>query len=168
MLNSYLYLAQFDKFLQSLPRNDDLPLVVFYRGLGEYYSQNVDRAISNFDRAYELDPSQLQSQVGKAISYGSKHQPQAGLKILRAAEQRIQGRGVTDPEAIYKVGQAYAVLGDSVSALRVVRQSVEGGFFPYPYIASDPLTTRLHSNTQFANLLNAARQRHEAFKAKFF
>jgi tetratricopeptide (TPR) repeat protein len=35
-LNSYLYLGQYDKFLQSLPKTEDSALIVFYRGFGEY------------------------------------------------------------------------------------------------------------------------------------
>ncbi len=31
--NGYLYLGQYDRFLQSLPKTDDAALIVFYRGL---------------------------------------------------------------------------------------------------------------------------------------
>jgi len=37
-----------------------------------------------------------------------------------------------------------------------------------PYIATDPLLDSLRSEGEFANLMNAARQRHEEFKSKFF
>ena len=168
MPNSYLYLGQYDKFLQNLPNDDELSLIAFYRGLGEYYLGNGAQATSHFDRAYELDPSLLHAQIGKAFSFGLKHQSQEGLKILHAAEKRINERGVTESEAIYKIGQAYSVLGDPVSAVRVLRQSIEGGFFPYPYIARDPLLNGLRSDPQFASVLNAADQRHEAFMKKFF
>ena len=39
-LNAYLYLGQYDRFLQRLPSTDESALIVFYRGLGEYYKQN--------------------------------------------------------------------------------------------------------------------------------
>jgi tetratricopeptide (TPR) repeat protein len=168
MPNSYLYLGQYDKFLQNLPNDDELSLIAFYRGLGEYYLGNGAQATNHFDRAYELDPSLLHAQIGKAFSFGLKHQSQEGLKILHAAEKRINERGVIESEAIYKIGQAYSVLGDPVSAVRVLRQSIEGGFFPYPYIARDPLLNGLRSDPQFASVLNAANQRHEAFMKKFF
>jgi hypothetical protein len=57
------------------------------------------------------------------------------LEILHDVESKIQQRGVGDPEATYKIAQAYSSLGDKASALRVLRISVEGGFFFYPYIA---------------------------------
>ncbi|MBA3915645.1 MAG: winged helix-turn-helix domain-containing protein, partial [Acidobacteriales bacterium] len=68
--NAYLYLGQYDKFLEHLPLNRELPLVVFYRGLVEYYRGNFLQAQEHFDRAYELDHTLLQAQIGKAYSYG--------------------------------------------------------------------------------------------------
>jgi DNA-binding winged helix-turn-helix (wHTH) protein/TolB-like protein/Flp pilus assembly protein TadD len=168
MLNSYLYLGQYDKFLNSLPNDQDLSLIVFYRGFGEYYLGDLNQSTSNFDRAFDLDPSLLQAQIGKALSFGAKQEPHAGLSILRAAEKRINERGVSEAEGIYKIAQAYAILGDSTSALRVLRQSIEGGFFPYPYLAKDPLLSRIRSEEQFATVMNAARQRHETFMKKYF
>jgi len=90
------------------------------------------------------------------------------LGLLRGLETKIKERGVGDPEASYKIAEAYAVLGDKVSALRVLRMSVESGFFSYPYIAKDPLFNDLHNEPEFAQILNIARQRYEAFKGAFF
>jgi hypothetical protein len=75
---------------------------------------------------------------------------------------------VGDPEALYKVAQAYVVLDDGASALRVLRKSIEGGFFPHPYLASDPLLDGVRKEPEFARLLAMARERHEAFRRAFF
>ena len=42
-MNSYLYLGEYEKFLQSLPDND-FAYILFYRGLAEYYLNQLDRA----------------------------------------------------------------------------------------------------------------------------
>ena len=76
----------------------------------------------------------------------------------------MRERGVGDPEATYKIAEAYAVLGNKSSALHVLRTSVESGFFSYPYIDKDPLLNALHGEPEFAQILNIAHQRHEAFK----
>jgi hypothetical protein len=89
------------------------------------------------------------------------------LDLLSGLERKMRARGVGDPEAMYKIAQAYAVLGDKTSALRVLRTSVESGFFSYPYIAKDPLLNDLHSEPEFAQTLNIARQRYEAFRSSF-
>jgi DNA-binding winged helix-turn-helix (wHTH) protein/TolB-like protein/Tfp pilus assembly protein PilF len=165
--NTYLYLGEYDKFLRSLPEVDDSSFLLFYRGLGEYYQKDFERAARDFDRAYEVDPS-LYAQIGKAISQSIAHREADGLEILRGLERKIEHRGVRDPEAMYKIAQAYSILGDKPSALRVLRSSVEGGFFSYPYLAADPLLDPLRREPEFAEILNTSRRRHEAFKSRFF
>ncbi len=167
-INSYLYLAQYDRFLESLPQDNESAFIVFYHGFAEYYKANWAQAATDFDRAFELDHSLLHAQIGEALTFGIRHQPQQGLEILRAAENRIKERGVGDPEAIYKVGQGFGVLGDKTSALRVLGYSIENGFFAYPYIVNDPLLNGIRKEAEFVWLMDVARLRHEAFKRKFF
>ncbi len=167
VLNTYLYLGQYDKFLASLPDVGDSSFLLFYRGFGEYYQKDLERASKDFDRAYEIDPS-LYAQIGKALSESIADRGPDGLQILHGLEGKITERGVGDPEAVYKIAQAYAVLGDKASALRTLRRSVESGFFSYPYIANDPLLNSLRSEVSFGRTLDVARQRHEAFRRTFF
>ena len=166
-LNGYLYLGQYDKFLESLPTTDELALIAFYRGFGEYYKRDFEKAATEFDRAVELDHSLLQAQIGKALSLGIRHQVVQGLGTLRTVEAKINHRGVGDPEASYKIAQAYAVLGDKPAALRVLKRSIETGFFSYPYFLSDPLLESLRNENEFRLVMNIARQRHEQFVKTF-
>ncbi len=167
-INAYLYLGQYDKFLQSLPENSNSALVIFYRGFAKYYKSDWAGAAAEFDRAYQIDPTLLQAAVGKAYSYAIAHQDAQALDILRATENRIEQRGVSDPEAIYKIAEAYAVLGDKTSAMHTLGHSIEKGFFPYPYLVSDPLLSSLRNESGLAELLRTAQQRHETFKTTFF
>jgi tetratricopeptide (TPR) repeat protein len=66
VLNSYLYLGEYQKFLESLPV-DDSSFTLFYRGFGEFHEKQFDQASRDFDRAYELDPT-LYTGIGKALS----------------------------------------------------------------------------------------------------
>jgi hypothetical protein len=110
----------------------------------------------------------LYAGIGKALSDSIHQRREEGLGLLRGLEAKFIERGVGDPEGAYKIAQAYAVLGDNTSALRVLRMSVESGFFSYPYIAKDPLLSDLHSEPEFDQILDGARQRYEAFKSAFF
>jgi DNA-binding winged helix-turn-helix (wHTH) protein/TolB-like protein/Tfp pilus assembly protein PilF len=165
--NTYLYLGEYSKFLRSLPDVDSSSFLLFYRGLGEYYQKDFERAAKDFDRAYEVNPT-LYAQIGKALSESIAHRGANGLEILHGLEGKIEHRGVGDPEATYKIAQAYSMLGDKVSALRVLRSSVEGGFFSYPYLATDPLLDALRKEPEFAEILNASHQRYQAFRSRFF
>lgn len=167
-LNAYLYLGEYDKFLQTLPKTDETAFILFYRGFGEYHKKDWQAAARDFDHAFELDPTMLQAQLGKALSYAIANQRAKGADILREAESKIKERGVGDSEAIYKIAQTYAVMGDRVSATRVLGESIEKGFFAYPYFVSDPLLNSLRDEPQFSQLMKKAEARHNAFKKTFF
>jgi tetratricopeptide (TPR) repeat protein len=162
-INSYLYLGEYDRFLQSLPVNDSV-YILFYRGFAEYHLNNFEQAAQDFDRAFERDPSLLPATVGKALSDSVRHDNAAGVKLLGETESKIEERGVSDAEGIYKVAQAYAVLGDKSSALHMLRHSIGGGFFCYPYFERDPLLQSLRAEPGFQELMQQALRRHEQFE----
>ena len=66
-LNTYLYIGNYDKFLSSLPPNGNAYLT-FYRGFAEYYKHDTQHAMTDFDRAYQMDAGMLPAQVGKGIA----------------------------------------------------------------------------------------------------
>ena len=166
--NSYLYDGQYDKFIKSLP-DREIAFIVFYRGLGHLYLKEDQRARDYFKRAYELEPQpSLYIQAGRALSYAIEGKKLEGVELLRNTEMRILERGVSDAEGIYKVAQAYAVLGDRASALRLLRMSIGQGFFCYPYFMNDPLLDGLRGEAEYGELMERARARHEEFKRKFF
>jgi DNA-binding winged helix-turn-helix (wHTH) protein/TolB-like protein/Flp pilus assembly protein TadD len=167
-INGYLYLGQYDKFLSTLPEATGVAYLAFYRGFAEYLRGNTQAASEEFDLAYDLDPQLMQAQVGKALRFAIARQNEKGIALLRGAEKMVQERDVRDSEALYKVAQAYAVLGDADSALRVLERSVTNGFFAYPYQVNDPLLASLKGRPEFARILEGSRARHEAFRGKFF
>jgi hypothetical protein len=75
---------------------------------------------------------------------------------------------VGDAESLYKVAQAYAVLGDRASAILMLHRTIEGGFFPYPYFERDPLLNNIRKEPEFEMLMKEARERHERFRKQFF
>ncbi len=164
---TYLYLGQYEEFLEHLPRNDSA-YVTFYRGLGLYYAKDWARATSEFKLAYEANSEMMQTNIGKALALALANETQQGLTHLRETEKIVAARGVNDAEAIYKIAQVYAVLGDKAAALRVLRRSIEGGFFCAPYFSTDPLLESLRTEKEFAVVLEIARRRHDEFRRKFF
>jgi tetratricopeptide (TPR) repeat protein len=165
-LNAYLYSGQYEKFLQSLPPDENVAYVVFYRGLGHLYLKDTRAAAADFEKAYQLDPS-LYTEIGKAFSYGLNEKRDEGLNLLKTTEAKMKERGVTDAEAMYKIAQAYALLGEPAAALRMLAQSIKGGFFCYSYIKGDPLLVNVRDQGDFAALLETARHAHEEFKHRF-
>jgi serine/threonine-protein kinase len=166
-LNAYLYLGEYEKFLESLPQKDSAYLL-FYRGLAEFYLGRPEQATAHFDRAYMLDPSLMPARVGKAMSESIVGQHDAAVQLLRQTEGEMEARGVGDAEFKYKMTQAYAVLGEKSSALHMLQHTIEGGFFCYPCLESDPLLASIRSDPEFQRLASEARERHQQFRARFF
>jgi tetratricopeptide (TPR) repeat protein len=167
-LNTYLYLGEYDRFLQSLPDTNDVALIVFNRGFGEYYKDNTRAAQADFDHSFAMDSSLLQAIIGKAISLGIQQDNNAAAAILQELEAKINERGLVDPEAMYKIAQAYTTIGDKKSGIRWLRRSIEDGFFPYPYLATDPLLTPIRNESEYPVLIEIARKRRDRFKTLFF
>ncbi|HXG93702.1 MAG TPA: winged helix-turn-helix domain-containing protein [Blastocatellia bacterium] len=163
LFNSHLYAGRYEKFLSSLPLYEN-DYVMFYRGLGYYYMSEWSRAAAAFERASELNPSTVFSQIGKAFRQAIAGNAREGIETLKAAEAQIEKGGVGDGEITYKFAQAYSALGDKEAAIRALDRSIEQGFFCYPYFASDPLLRSIRSEPACAAALEKARKRHEDFK----
>ncbi len=165
-INGYLYRGEYRKFLDSLPATNS-GYTLFYRGLAEYYLNDFADAQAHFDRSYSLDQTTLPAPVGAALSLGLKHRAAEGLKIVHETETRFNEQGVSDPEMLYKMAQAYAILGDTASALRTLEQSADSGFFCAPYLENDPLLNSLHNLPRFKALESQIQSRHQQFQQRF-
>jgi len=110
----------------------------------------------------------FQAAVGKAIAYGIHGQRIKGLDLLHETQAKVEQRGVGDAEAMYKIAQAYAVLNERESALRMLRSSIANGFFCYPYLSRDHLLNNLRSQPEFEKVIALARDRHDKFRLAFF
>jgi DNA-binding winged helix-turn-helix (wHTH) protein/Flp pilus assembly protein TadD len=161
--NTYLYLGQYETFLQSLPAVQSAR-TSFYRGLAYCYLKDLPRAGAEFDHAFALDPALPHSQIGAALEFAFTGQPARGIEVLR----RMESSGSHDGEMVYKMAQAYAQLGDKESSLRLWRRSIELNFYPYPYFLQDPLLDPIRTEPQYGAVLELARQRHESFRQRFF
>lgn len=135
--------------------------------MGELYKGDARVAAPHFDRAYDLDPTLLQAGIGKALSYQIAGRSDRGIRLLRDLESKLLDRGVTDAEGIYKMAQAYSILGDQTAALRLFRRTIEGGFFCYAYFQSDPLIAKLRGERGASELMEEARRRSESFRSRF-
>ena len=154
-----MYAGQYQKFLNSLPA-DEVLLSWFLSRTGAAYLKDQKGAAADFDRAHQLDPS-LYTEIGKSLSLWLAGDGQKGLELLRGTERRMDASGVSDAEAMYKISQAYALMGDKSASLRLLARSIGGGFFCYPYIKTDPLLENLRQESEYAKLLGRTKSRKE-------
>ena len=163
-----LYKGEYQRFLDGFRLDSQSAYQQFYTGLAHYYLKRFPEAALAFDHAYSLDQSMLHTRVGKALSVLISGDRNAAARVLQLTELESTEGKVSDAEALFRIAEAYAVLGDRGGALRVLGRSIEGGFFCYPYFARDPLLESIRSVPEFQSLLERARERHEAFRRRFF
>jgi hypothetical protein len=107
----------------------------------------------------------LHAKYGKALLFAIHNENAQGIAYLREVEGVSPTR---DGEMLYKVAQAYAVLGDNASALRALRQAIQRNFYCYSCFVRDPLLRSLHGDREYEELLEIAHQRQTAFHKKYF
>jgi tetratricopeptide (TPR) repeat protein len=88
---------------------------------------------------------------------------------LEASDELIKG-GFKDPEGRYYLARQLAYLSDIGRANLVLKTAVDGGYFCYPQMASDPWLDPIRGDAEFHRILHRARELHqeamEVFKAE--
>jgi tetratricopeptide (TPR) repeat protein len=135
----------------------------FYLGLALFYARHYAQAFSTFDSIAAVDPTNTWSLLGQAYKAGQQGNKSLLLQCLRMLEDR----NIVDAEMLYRFAHFYLYAGDTVRALKCLDNSVTGGFFNYPYLRADPLLEGLRNSARYAEILEAAKRRHEAFKERF-
>src|SRR5205807_7830914 len=116
------------------------------------------------DRAHQIDASALVSQLGDVLRLSIDGHTREGLDLLKSVESKLQKDPFGDGELSYKLAECYSLLGDKASALRLLKKSIDQGFFCYPYFTSDPLLDNIRGEAQYTSSIEAAHQRHQQFK----
>ena len=87
-----------------------------------------------------------------------------GIKYTQQWEQEK----TWDAEMWYQIAANYGLLGDSKGCIRVLRKTVDGGFFCYPFFLIDPFLDPVRDDPEFQEVLALAKEKHEVFKQKYF
>ena len=160
--NTYLYMGQYRKFLNSLSPAENNARTSFYRGLACYYLKDTRGATQEFDRAYALDSALSHARIGRALACALRNQREQGIELMKEVEKSAGDDG----EMSYKMAQAYAQLGDRESALRLLRRSIALNFYPYSYFVRDPMLEPVRRDPGYAAAMELARQRQQAFLSR--
>ncbi|MEK7725092.1 MAG: winged helix-turn-helix domain-containing protein [Acidobacteriota bacterium] len=160
----YLYVGDYQKFKNAISRRTDSSYLKFYQGFAEYHLDNKEAAKQLFNEAYQLDSNSMQTQIGKTLSYHISGEKESAKELLLKIEKTITDKKVSDGEGIYKVAQAFAILGNNHKALQLLDLAVEKGFFCYPYFQNDPLINNLRNEKRFTEILEKTKNYHLNFK----
>ena len=70
-------------------------------------------------------------------------------------------RAFMDPEGKYYQARQFAYLRDAPRATGLLKRTVEGGYFCYPLMASDPWLDPIRDDAEFQRILSRALALHQ-------
>lgn len=161
---SYLNLNEFDKAFETFAIAKETSYVLIWQGITLYRKGDFKEALSYFDQAIErqVEPYIINSCiVFKASIEGDM---ETGLKAVKTLEDS----NIFDSEGWYYYSVMYSILGDQAGGLRCLKRAVDGGYYNYPLLNTDPLLENLRGSPEFDIILEQAKERHIYFKGLFF
>ncbi|HWZ34477.1 MAG TPA: protein kinase [Bryobacteraceae bacterium] len=87
-------------------------------------------------------------------------------ECARAADDLLAA-GFSDPEGWYYLCRQLAYVGETGRALESLARCVDGGYFCFPALVSDPWLAGLRGNSDFERVFATAKQRCEAARSAF-
>jgi tetratricopeptide (TPR) repeat protein len=164
IITSYYFAGEYENAIEAGNRFEQSPFILLFQGLAYFNLGKNKEALENFNRIISIDPDTrpaISSSLVKAFIEGDI---QEGLSYAAKYEQY----DFTDAEAWYFISFLYGLLGDAEGCVRCLRKAVDGGFFNYPLMSRDPNLDQIRDNPEFRQILETAREKHAAFKEKFF
>ena len=162
--HTYKYLGKYQKSLDGY--NLDTLTAWADANRGDIYLKmnNVKMAKKYFDKVLEQESETFPAFLAKGMLSYIKKDNKKGLQITHAWEKKDP----YDSEMIYRIAANYSLLGDTAGCVRVLEKSINGGFFCYDFMLNDPFLDPVRNDPKFQELLIVAKEKHEAFKKKYF
>lgn len=161
---TYMNLGEYEKAFKAFDIDRGSAYALGYQGLTLARQGKERQAVEYFDRVIAMETQKLWSLVATAIKAFIEGNINEGLIAMRELEQS----NITDAEAWYYWGAHYALLGDRDGCVRCLLRAVDGGFFNYPFLLSDPFLDSIRDDPEFKLVLQKVKEKHIAFKNRFF
>jgi len=150
--------------LKVLKNYDPSPWVNEHAGFILFRQGKREEAVNYFNQVITMEPDGLPALLSSAAKAYIENNVEAGIAISRKFEQY----NIEDSEAWYYNAGNYGLLGDREGCIRCLHRAVDGGFFNYPAMLNDVCLDSMRDDPEFQKILEKAKEKHLAFKKKFF
>jgi tetratricopeptide (TPR) repeat protein len=159
---SFVYAGDYARALQLFALDAESTVAVAWMGMCALLMDRPKEALTFFERAIAMQPNSFAGLRHTAVRAHLLGDTASGLRALHDLQEAFPFE--SDAEHYYLIGDTYALLGDKTGALRMLASAVESGFFCLPWMSRDPFLDSMRDDAGFQQVLDAARQQHEAFK----
>jgi serine/threonine protein kinase/Tfp pilus assembly protein PilF len=161
---TYFYLGEYEKAIKTFDIDKGSWYALTYQGITLTHMGKTNIAREYFTSVINMDPASYSANLSIAYrAYIEENIAEAkkGLKL-------IEHNNPVDADIWFFVSTAYALLEDSEATVKTVRKAVETGFYVYPLLERYPYFDFIRDDQEFQKILELAKQKHKAFKQKYF
>ncbi|MCO4798700.1 MAG: winged helix-turn-helix domain-containing protein [Colwelliaceae bacterium] len=160
---SYLSLGMYKEALNAFSVGEETPYSLGWKA-GIYIQQNKpEKALLLLDKIISIEPGSF----WEYDSIASKSIITKNLKKGLNALKKLDASNIKDSEPLFYWAGLFAMLGDSEGALKLLNQSIENGYFNYPYLTNYSFLNSIRHMPEFQEILSKIKVKHENFKAKY-
>jgi serine/threonine protein kinase len=146
--HTYFMLGDYQRVIDYEPEG-----IPYMRNLALYMAGRKEEAAASLKAVDKSIPSRLVLYVTALYQLVTDDRAAALTSIARLSNIR-------DPEGRFYVARQLAYLGDAGSALALLKNAVQDGFFCLPALTQDPWLDPLRGTAEFAAVLKLAETRH--------
>lgn len=161
---SYYSVGEYEKAFDAFEIDKESLYSIWWQGYSLFRQGNYKKANEYFDRVIVIEPDGFWADATKlymAIMQGNNKE---GLSILHESAKSDS----EDAELWYYWATEYAAMGDKNSCIKWLQRAVDGGYFNYPSMLTDPSLDSMEDDPEFQKVLEEAKEKHLAFKKRFF
>lgn len=135
-----------------------------------FRNQEYDKVIELADKARQLSEKSQWLLTIDCFVAAIRGDSTKGIDVALQLEQANtdENGNTIDAESSYYTASSYIVNGEREGAIRCLKKAVTSGYFNYPFMSNDHLFESLKEDEEYKEILSMAREKHLAFKRKFF
>jgi TolB-like protein/Flp pilus assembly protein TadD len=161
---TYMFAGEYEKALDAFKNYKESTFTLGFHGVTLFRQGEKKRAIEYFDRVIAMEPEGLNALWVIGIKASIEGNIEEGIDAAHKFEQA----NISDAEAWYHFAENYGLLGDKEGCIRCLRRAIDGGFFNYPLMLNDFHLDYVRDDPEFQKVLEKAKEKHLAFRKRFF
>ena len=157
---TYSFAGKFEKSLLAYEHFKESAFTTYQYGYALFYMGKQQESVKYIKRSLELEPGSMNSFFSKAMLAIYDGNPNEAKTMMN----KLEGFNVKDAEPWYFIAQVYGLIGDKAACIRCLRRTIDSGFFNYPLMTRDIFFDSVREDAEFQEILELAKEKHEAFK----
>jgi len=161
---TYIYLGNYERALAYSDIDKGSIFENIIKGVIYFRTDQKDSALAYFNYVLQIQQKGYLPTYSAICKLYLENKLEQGKQLLRKWEQA----NPYDGETLYWLASLYGCYGDTNGCMRVLQKSIANGFFNYPLMQQDYFLDSVREDPKFQKLLALAKEKHEAFKNKYF